>query len=96
MRETDRIIAEWCGFDEFDSTDLNAMHEAEKVVGERWLGTWYTIELDYIVNDTLDEYVGIPVTWREVPLEHIYNLAHATAGQRAEALVRVIEAQKGE
>ena len=86
--EQQRIaIAEACGEDN-DSiyrdlipdylNDLNAMHEAENVLKQRWSN--YCEKLLEIVEPEP----------RSLEVCHYWNLLHATASQRAEAFLRTI------
>lgn len=100
--ELNRIIAEWCGWTPTDgdlkcagawlemtgetippsppkySTDLNAMHDVWKK-SDAWTRTKWTMELADCVNKN--------------PTDG-FCLIFATARQRAEALVDVIEGEK--
>ena len=58
--------------------DLNAMHEAEKVLKQRWSN--YCEKLLEIVEPEP----------RSLEVCHYWNLLHATASQRAEAFLRTI------
>ena len=58
--------------------DLNAMHEAEKVLKQRWSN--YCEKLLEIVEPEP----------RSLEVCHYWNLLHATASQRAEAFVKTI------
>jgi hypothetical protein len=59
-------------------SDLNAMHEAEKVIGSRW--PTYCETLLAIVEPEP----------RSLEVCHYWNLLHATAAQRAEAFLRTL------
>ena len=58
--------------------DLNAMHDAEKVLKQRWSN--YCEKLLEIVEPEP----------RSLEVCHYWNLLHATASQRAEAFLRTI------
>ena len=58
--------------------DLNAMHEAEKVLGACW-PTYCEYLLEIVEPEP-----------RSLEVCHYWNLLHATASQRAEAFLRTI------
>jgi hypothetical protein len=62
--------------------DLNAMHEAEKVLTEKGVNTWWTY-VDLINRQNLTPFGQS-------------TAVHATAAQRAEAFLRTIEKWEGE
>lgn len=100
-QELNRIIAEWYRSDLPDSgvsvaefgesppfypsycTDLNAIHEAEKKLTEVWQIEMWFVELDGIVNSGLPKF--------KTSFAAQIAVTQATARQRAEALVAVIE-----
>jgi hypothetical protein len=61
--------------------DLNAMHEAEKMLTEKGVNMWW-------------EYVGFINRCNPTPFGH-ETAVHATARQRAEAFMRVFEKWEG-
>jgi hypothetical protein len=60
--------------------DLNAMHEAEKVLGDRE-SSWFAMRLWEIVGGDENS---------DVPYWEMFKLSHATAAQHAEAFLRTI------
>lgn len=62
--------------------DLNAMHSAEKVLEQRYQVVEYGIEVVKVIERDEKFLVGGDVNWGK--------LLHATAAQRAEALLRTI------
>jgi hypothetical protein len=62
--------------------DLNEMHEAEKVLTEKGANAWFV-------------YIEMIVRLNATPFEHS-TIVHATAAQRAEALLRTIGKWEGE
>lgn len=95
-KELNRIIAEWCpdvvnryygpcGTNDF-CNDLNAIHEAEKKLGTDWeMDVWFG-KLDEIVNKGLPKFKN--------SIAGAIAVTQATARQRAEALVAIIEFAK--
>jgi hypothetical protein len=63
-------------------TDLNAMHEAEKVLTEKGVNTWWTY-VDFINRHNLTPFGQS-------------TAVHATAARRAEAFLRTIGKWEGE
>jgi len=70
-------VRNYCG-------DLNAMHEAEGVLGPKWVS--YCEQLLEIAEPEP----------RTLEVCHYWNLLHATARQRAEAFLRVVGKWRGE
>ena len=62
--------------------DLNAMHDAEKVLTEKGANAWFV-------------YIELIVRLNATPFEHS-TIVHATAAQRAEAFLRTIGKWEGE
>ena len=67
--------------------DLNAMHEAEKVL---------QFSQQYEYASRLMQTMGLPRNDPDRSLEMIYKSIHATASQRAETFLRTIEKWKDE
>jgi hypothetical protein len=70
-------IPNYCG-------DLNAMHEAEGVLGPKWVS--YCEQLLEVAEPEP----------RTLEVCHYWNLLHATARQRAEAFLRTVGKWRGE
>ena len=85
--EAQRIaIAEACGWTDLDYTeDLNAMHDAEKML---------TDEQDLEYSETLEQVVDGRFIANNA--EDMRRLRSATAAQRAEAFLRTIGKWEGE
>lgn len=63
--------------------DLNAMHEAEKVLGDERMFNYLDALLD-VLRLNLD-----PGGWY-IDIDSVWKMTHATAAQRAEAFLRTI------
>jgi len=73
--------------------DLNAMHEAEKVLTKEQQGLYLSISYDIVLGQKplFDAYIS---SYWEVPTEDAYTQMTLGAPQRAEALLRTLNLWK--